>query len=157
MSSIKTPEDRPSLLEKIKKRAIEYKKVIITVIVVGIVIGLVYYFTTRDSDIIDNDDAVGCPICENPSCVAEKAEIKTLKGKIVILEGHQKSLEGRISTLETELDDTEDALARKTRDFIGSTIGLTFATIITGVGTFFITRSIYGRSATSTASTDIPT
>ena len=157
MSSIKSPEDGPSLLEKIKKRAIEYKKVIITVIVVGIVIGVVYYFTTRDFGIIDNDDVVGCPICDNPSCAAEKAEINTLKGEIVILEGHQERLEGRVSTLETELDDTEDALARKTRDFIGSTIGLTVATIITGVGTFFITRSVYGGSAKSTASTDTPT
>ncbi|AHA55958.1 hypothetical protein EhV341 [Emiliania huxleyi virus 86] len=150
MSSIKNPEDGPSLLEKIKKRAIEYKKVIITVIVVGIVLGLVYYFTTRDSGIIDNDGVVGCPICENSSCVAEKAEILTLEGEVVILEGHKERLEGRISTLETELDDTEDALARKTRDFIGSTIGLIFATIITGVGTFFITRSVYGRSSKST-------
>ena len=154
MSSVKNPDNEPSMLDKLKNGVIENKKIIITIVVVGIVLGLVYYFTTKDSGIIDNDEGVvGCPICENPNCANEKAEIKTLKGQIEILEGHKERLESRIATVEKELDDSEDALARKTRDFIGSTVGLTFATIFTGFGVFFITRSVYSGGSAKTPTT----
>ena len=155
MSDTKLPSVEPSMLDKAKAVLIENKKILITIVVVGIVLGLVYYFTTRGPTEVDDDNGgtIGCPICENADCSAERGRIGILEGEKKLLVEYKEGAEKRIVKLETDLDNTEDALERKTRDFIGSTTGLTIATILSGVGGFFLARRLYS-SESAPASTD---
>lgn len=152
MSDIKLSSAEPSMLDKVKNALIENKKILITLVVVGTVLGLVYYFSTQGPTKVDDDSGgtIGCPICENADCSVEIGRIGVLEQEKELLEEYKAGAEKRILELETELDNTEDALERKTRDFIGSTVGLTFATIIAGIGGFFLARRLYSSTSEST-------
>ena len=157
MSDIKLPSAEPSMLDKVKNALFENKKILITLVVVGAVLGLVYYFTSRGPTKVDDGNGdgdgeqIGCPICENADCSAEINRIGVLEREKELLEEYKLGAEKRILELETELDNTEDALERKTRDFIGSTTGLTFATIFAGIGGFFLARKLYSSTSASTS------
>jgi len=159
MSDRKLALDEPSMLDKVKTALIENKKILITIVVVGIVLGLVYYFSTQGPTKIDDDDrTTGCPICENADCSTEIGRIGILEQEKKLLEEYKEGAEKRILNLESELDNTEDALKRKTRDFIGSTTGLTVATIFAGIGGFFLAKRLYSsESASASASTTTST
>ena len=156
MSDIKLPSAEPRMLDKVKAVLIENKKILITIVVVGIVLGLVYYFTTRGPTEVDDGNGngqIGCPICENADCSVELGRIGILEQEKLLLEQYKVGADKRILTLEMELDNTEDALKRKTRDFIGSTTGLTIATVFAGIGGFFLAKRLYSsKSAPASAS-----
>ena len=154
MSDTKLLSTEPSMLDKAKAVLIENKKILITIVVVGIVLGLVYYFSTQGPTKVDDDNGgtTGCPICENADCSVEEGRIGVLEQEKLLLQQYKTGAERRILTLEMELDNTEDALERRTRDFIGSTTGLTIATVLTGIGGFFLAKRLYS-SESAPAST----
>ncbi|AET42777.1 hypothetical protein EXVG_00128 [Emiliania huxleyi virus 202] len=155
MSDTKLPLAKPSMLDKVKNALIENKKILITIVVVGIVLGLVYYFSTQGPTEIDDDyGTTGCPICENADCSTEKGKILVLEQEKRLLEKYKTGAGLRILKLESELNNTEDALKRKTRAFIGSITGLTFATIFAGIGGFFLAKRLYSSESASTTATE---
>ena len=159
MSDIKRPSVEPRMLDKVKAVLIENKKILITIVVVGIVLGLVYYFTTRGQTEVDDgtgNGQIGCPICENADCSAENIRIGVLEQENELLNEYKLGAEQRILELETELDNTEDALKRKTREFIGSTTGLAIAIVFAGIGGFFLAKRSYS-SESAPASTSAST